>query len=128
MMCVGVEMASYLCHLGYVSSDERVYKSVYDDLFIYNLQFDDVGMTKGAHILNFALDTTFSFVAMDGLLGYVFHGDGMASDGMDCLWGGDDKVERLDWRGEEEDGLLTLAKLPWAISPTTVYSPSFEGG
>lgn len=50
-----------------------------------DIQFDDVRMSKHAHVFHLPLDSSFSFGSVDDFLGDVFHSDFMTSDGVNGL-------------------------------------------
>ena len=94
-----------------------------------DIQLDDMWMPEGAHVLDLTLDPGLGFGHVDDGLGDILHGDPLSSDGMCRHWQDEKKGDQPGTKGRSasaRDVLLTFPKVPSAMSPMTVYSPSLE--
>ena len=89
-------------------------------------QLDNVGVTKSTHILDLALNTILGTCHIDDVFRDELHGDLVTSESMHGHW----CIHESSDQDKMQNGhaLLTLPKVPSAISWTIVYSPSFDGG
>lgn len=92
----------------------------------WGVQFDDMWVSEGSHVLEFTSHTGLCLFSLDDGFGYVLHGDGVAGYCVCGHWYEDQPL--LSGTGGFDDALLTFPKVPSAMSEMTVYSPSFDGG
>jgi hypothetical protein len=94
-----------------------------------HIQLDDMRMPQSPHVLDLPLDSCLGLRHVNDSLGDVLHSDLLTGDGMHCLY---EKCMSQPYTAipsiSRRDVLLTLPNVPSAISPITVYSPSFEAG
>lgn len=87
-----------------------------------------MGMPQRPHVVDFSLNSGLCLSLINDLLGDKLHGYSMACDSVDCHYSEMLELVEEMVRRRRVYELLTLPNVPSAISETTVYSPSLEGG